>query len=314
MAELGDSDALDVGDWVVAIGSPFGLEQTLTAGIISAKGRVIGAGSYDDFLQTDASINPGNSGGPLINMEGKVIGINTAIVGGGTGIGFAIPINLAKGVIEQLKAKGEVTRGWLGVTIQSLSKEVAEYYGIKDKKGALVADVVKGDPADKAGIRPKDIIVSVNGKPVEDSRDLTRMVADIPVGETATITLLRDGKTETVKVGIAKRDEKKLAAGPTTSQKPAQSSLGIAVAEITPDMAGRYNLAEREGVIVTDLDRNGKGSQAGLQIGDIIKEVNHQAIRSLADYNKAIADAKKGAPILMFVNRSSAYVVVKITP
>ena len=164
--KLGDSDKLLVGSWVVAIGSPFGLEQTVTAGIVSAKGRVIGSGPYDDFIQTDASINPGNSGGPLLNMNGEVVGINTAIVAQGQGIGFAIPVNLARGIIEQLKAHGSVTRGWLGVGIQDLTPELAEYYGLKDKQGVLVAQVFEGDPADKAGIKAKDVIIEVDGKPI----------------------------------------------------------------------------------------------------------------------------------------------------
>ncbi|MEZ4579958.1 MAG: trypsin-like peptidase domain-containing protein, partial [Desulfobacterales bacterium] len=170
---MGDSDKLEIGQWVLAIGSPFGLEQTVTAGIISAKGRVIGAGPYDDFIQTDASINPGNSGGPLINMAGEVVGINTAIVAGGDGIGFAIPVNVATDVFAQLKASGEVTRGWLGVAIQDLDAELKEYYGVES--GVLVAEAFDGDPAAEAGIKAKDIIMSVNGKNVDSSRDLTRL-------------------------------------------------------------------------------------------------------------------------------------------
>ncbi len=183
--KLGDSDELKIGQWVVAIGSPFGLERTVTAGIVSAKGRVIGSGPYDNFIQTDASINPGNSGGPLINMQGEVVGINTAIIAAGHGIGFAIPINLSKKIIAQLKSEGEVTRGWLGVAIQDLTGEMAEYYGLKDRKGVLVADVFKGDPADEAGIQSKDIILTVNDQKIETSRQLTAMIADLKVGETS---------------------------------------------------------------------------------------------------------------------------------
>ncbi len=178
--KMGDSAQMKVGQWVVAIGSPFGLERTVTAGIVSAKGRAIGSGPYDDFIQTDASINPGNSGGPLINMKGEVIGINTAIIASGQGIGFAIPVNLAKGIIAQLKSGGEVTRGWLGVAIQDVSQEMADYYGVDAKKGVFVADVFKGDPADAAGIKPKDIITEVNGRTVETTRQLTALVAEHP--------------------------------------------------------------------------------------------------------------------------------------
>ena len=186
--ELGDSTGLKVGQWVMAIGNPFGLEHTVTAGIVSAKGRVIGSGPYDDFIQTDASINPGNSGGPLLDMQGRVVGINTAIVAGGQGIGFAIPVNLAKGIIDQLKIHGEVTRGWLGVSVQPLNQELGEYYGIKDGKGVLVTNVFPGDPADQSGIKPKDVIVAVNGKKIETPRDLTGIIADIQVGDAAKIS------------------------------------------------------------------------------------------------------------------------------
>ncbi|MBW2014187.1 MAG: Do family serine endopeptidase, partial [Deltaproteobacteria bacterium] len=222
---FGDSDALKIGQWVVAIGNPFGLEHTVTAGIVSAKGRVIGSGPYDDFIQTDASINPGNSGGPLINMQGKVVGINTAIIAGGSGIGFAIPINLVKNIVDQLKSSGEVTRGWLGVGIQDISKQVAEYYGIKSRKGVLVTEVFPDDPADIAGIKPQDIILSINGKEVGTAREITSMIADTGVGETVKIKVLRNGKTRTFKVKIAKREETRISARSTRKEK--QEDLGI---------------------------------------------------------------------------------------
>jgi serine protease Do len=205
VVKIGDSDVLKVGQWVVAIGNPFGLENTVTAGIISAKGRIIESGPYDDFIQTDASINPGNSGGPLLNMDGEVVGINTMIFAGGHGIGFAIPVNLAKNVVAQLKQNGEVTRGWLGVSIQDVPNDLAEYFDIGDYKGALVADVVPGDPADMAGIRPKDIIVEVNGQTVEDSRELLRLVAGLNVGEAIEVKVLRNGNLKNFKVKVAKR-------------------------------------------------------------------------------------------------------------
>ena len=308
---LGNSESLKVGEWVVAIGSPFGLEQTVTAGIISAKGRVIGSGPYDDFLQTDASINPGNSGGPLLNMEGEVIGINTAIIAGGSGIGFAIPINMAKGIIDQLKQHGEVVRGWLGVQIQDLTKEMSEYHGAKDKKGALVLEVIEGNPAAKAGIKAKDIITEVNGKPIESVRDLTRIIADIPVGDTAVVTVIRNGKQEKIKVNIAKRDAKETASK-TTKEKP-DDDLGIRVTDITPEMVQRYELPEKSGVIVTNLAPDGKAAEAGLQPGDVIKEINHQEINSLDDYRKAIAAAESAKEISIFVRRQRAgFLVIKI--
>jgi serine protease Do len=194
-----------VGSWVVAIGSPFGLEQTVTAGIVSAKGRIIGSGPYDDFIQTDASINPGNSGGPLLNLKGEVVGINTAIVASGQGIGFAIPINMAGGIINQLKDSGEVSRGWLGVGIQDLTPELAEYYAIKEKEGVLVTQTYEGDPADKAGIKEGDVIVAVDGKRIASSRELSRTVAEAGVGNKMSLTVLRDGREKEIDVKLAKR-------------------------------------------------------------------------------------------------------------
>src|SRR4030042_2600074 len=209
--KMGNSDTVKVGEWVVAIGNPFGLESPVTAGIVSAKGRVIGSGPYDDFIQTDASINPGNSGGPLINMSGEAVGINAAIVASGQGIGFAIPINMAGGDMGPLKNRGEVTRGWLGVGIQDLKGEMAEYYGIKDTEGVLVVQVFPGDPAEKAGIQAKDIIQEINGQPVKSSRQLSKMIADISVGDKVQIKLLRNGKEKTVNVIVSKREDAKVA-------------------------------------------------------------------------------------------------------
>jgi serine protease Do len=310
---FGDSNNLKVGQWVVAIGSPFGLEQTVTAGILSAKGRVIGSGPYDNFLQTDASINPGNSGGPLIDMQGQVVGINTAIIASGQGIGFAIPINLAKGVIEQLKNKGEVTRGWLGVVISDISEDVAEYYGIKDKKGAMVVEVVKGDPADLAGIQANDIILEVNDRKVETSRDLTNLIAGISVGEKVKIQVLRNNKKQTFTVEIAKRpEERRLASkSPETGR---EDELGIRVTNLTPEKAQRLNLSPAEGILVERVEPGGKAAEAGVQVGDVIKEVNHQVIKSVQDYSSQISKLKKNDVIQMFIWRMNAgFVVVKLT-
>jgi serine protease Do len=322
VAELGDSDALEVGDWVVAVGSPFGYEQTITAGIISAKGRVIGAGDYDDFLQTDASINPGNSGGPLIDMNGKVVGINTAIVDIGTGIGFAIPVNMAKGIIDQLKSSGEVTRGYLGVGIQAVTEEFAKYRGLKNTNGALVSKVYADAPADKAGIEAEDIITEVNGKEIDDTRDLTRLVADIPVGDTAEVVVLRDGKTKKFKVEIGKRPEGDDAESREDSGRRdarPQSDLGVRVMEITPNLANRYGLTETEGVMVSQLAQNGKAAAAGLETGDIIKEINHEAIKTVEDYNNALKQTKADETISLWIFRSNGsgsgvYLVINIEP
>ena len=309
---FGDSDTLKVGQWVVAIGNPFGLEQTVTAGIVSAKGRVIGSGPYDDFIQTDASINPGNSGGPLIDMDGKVVGINTAIVAGGQGIGFAIPVNLAKNIITQLKSTGEVTRGWLGVGIQDISEEVADYYGIKEKKGVLVTEVFPGDPADSAGITPKDIILSVNGESVDSARELTGLIADTNVGDTIKIKVLRDGKTRTFKIKVAKREDAKISQKSTLKEK--QEELGIRVADITPETARRFNLKDTKGVIVVGIDPDSKAAESGLKVQDIIKEVNHQAITSVKDLDKAISEVEAGGTVNLFVRRMNrGFLVLKIT-
>ncbi len=310
--KLGDSDALQVGQWVVAIGSPFGLEQTVTAGIVSAKGRVIGSGPYDDFIQTDASINPGNSGGPLLNMQGEVVGINTAIVASGQGIGFAIPINLARDIIVALKDEGEVTRGWLGVAIQDLSAEMAEYYNIEGKKGVFVADVFEDDPADKAGIRPKDIILSVNGKKITTSRQLTSIIAKIPVNDSAKIKVLRDGKEKTVKVKIAKRPEERLAG---RGRSPEQTEeFGIRVTELTPEIKQRLNIDESVGVIVTQVASGSKGDGADVRVGDIIKEINRQPVKNAAEYKSLLRQIASGESVNLFIRRKNAgFLVAKLT-
>lgn len=314
MIKLGNSDDLKVGEWVVAIGSPFGLEHTVTAGIVSAKGRVIGSGPYDDFIQTDASINPGNSGGPLLNLSGEVIGINTAIIASGQGIGFAVPINMAKGILNQLKQSGEVTRGWLGVAIQDVNGEIAEYYGVgKDQKGVLISEVFPGDPADKAGIKAKDIITEVNGKKVETARELTRLVAEIGVGDTATVKGLRDGKEITFKVKIAKREDQKVSSlGSGKSEK--EDELGIRVSALTPEMARKFNLKENDGVLVTGVEDGSKAEEAGIRTGDMIKEVNRTPIGNVNDYNTAISGVNKGESIQLLIRRmNTGFVVIKLT-
>ena len=310
--QLGDSDSLKVGQWVVAIGSPFGLEQTVTAGIVSAKGRVIGSGPYDDFIQTDASINPGNSGGPLTSMEGEVIGINTAIVASGQGIGFAIPINLAKGIIEQLKTTGEVTRGWLGVAIQDLTKEMVEYYNLKENKGVLVAKVFENDPADKAGIKAQDIIVSINGKKIATSRELTSMIAGLVVGEKAKVTVLRNGKEKTFTVDITKREDDKLASN-RTMRNEETGELGIQVSNITPEIADRLNTSEVDGIVVTGVDPGSKSDVAGIQTGDIIREINRERIKNIDDFKSILLTIKQGEPINLFIHRVNAgFIVVRM--
>ncbi|MFO7559378.1 MAG: DegQ family serine endoprotease [Desulfobacterales bacterium] len=307
--KFGSSSDLKVGEWVVAIGSPFGLAHTVTAGIVSAKGRVIGSGPYDDFIQTDASINPGNSGGPLLNMQGMVVGINTAIVAGGQGIGFAIPVDLAKGIINQLKKHGSVTRGWLGVVIQDLTEEIADYYGIKEVKGAFVMEVVPGDPADVAGIKPQDIIVEVNGNTVESSRDLTGVIANIGVGEKVEITVIRNGKKQTVKVKVGKRQDDVIASG----KNEQRDSLGIRVADVTPETARRLDIQAERGVLVTNVGRGSKSEKAGVMVGDIIMEVNRTPVNNTREYDREIQKVKSGETIQLFIKRAeSGFRVVKI--
>ena len=308
--KFGDSDALKVGTWVVAIGSPFGLEQTVTAGIVSAKGRILGSGPYDDFIQTDASINPGNSGGPLINMKGEVVGINTAIIASGQGIGFAIPINLADGIISQLKASGEVTRGWLGVGFQELTPELAEYYKVKD--GVLITHVIKGDPADKGGIKVKDIIIKIDGKPIPNARELSRTIAGIAVGKKTAILLIRNGKAKTVYINIAKRqDDESLVRKETESS----DELGLMASELSPETARQLGYDENEkGVIITKVKPGSKAEQAGIRQGDLIKEINRRPVSTLNDYQEKMQKIKKGETIHLLIKRSRiGFIVIKIT-
>jgi serine protease Do len=310
--KMGDSDKLEVGSWVVAIGSPFGLEQTVTAGIVSAKGRVIGAGPYDDFIQTDASINPGNSGGPLLNMKGEVVGINTAIIAQGQGIGFAIPINLAQGIVTQLQNNGTVTRGWLGVGIQDLSPELSEYYGIKDQKGVLVTQVYKEDPAAKAGIRANDIIVSVDGKPVDSSHELSTIIAGLPVGKPTRITVLRDGKEKTLEVQLGKRQDSEPIA--KQDQRNEKSELGLQVKELNPESARQFGFAEDEkGVLVVAVQPGGKAEGAGVRQGDLVIEVNRKPVRTVDELKHEVEKTNDGKIMQLLVKRPDAgYMVIKI--
>jgi serine protease Do len=309
---LGDSERQAIGTWVVAIGSPFGLEQTVTAGIVSAKGRIIGSGPYDDFIQTDASINPGNSGGPLVNLQGEVVGINTAIVPHGQGIGFAIPINMAKGIIDQLKSSGEVTRGWFGVGIQDLNPELAEYYGLKEQKGVLVTQVFPGDPAEEAGIQPQDVILSVDGKPVSTSRELSRHIANLEVGKRASVTVLRGGKEKTVTVKLAKRSDTEARA--EAPGKENSEGLGLKLSELTPEVARQLGLTDKEkGVVVTGVMPGSKADNADLQQGDVIKELNRAPIAGLSDFRKELERVKAGESVQLLVRRgSSGYLALKL--
>jgi serine protease Do len=308
---LGNSEDLKVGSWVVAIGSPFGLEQTVTAGIVSAKGRVIGSGPYDNFIQTDASINPGNSGGPLINMKGEVIGINTAIIASGQGIGFAIPINMAKDIAPQLQDKGHVTRGWLGVSIQEMTPELAKSMGLKEKKGALVAQVVTGSPAEKAGIEQGDVIVAFDGKEVADSKDLPRIVASTPVGKTVTVKLSREGKTTERQVKLGEMEEK----GVEVSKAPSShKALGIGVQNLTPEIAKELGVKKSAGVVVTRVEPESPAAEAGIQPGDVIQEVNRKPVKNVEDFAQKVEKANDKDSVLLFIQRGPNNLFAAVTP
>jgi serine protease Do len=311
--KLGDSDKLQVGEWVMAIGNPFGLAETVTAGIVSAKGRVIGSGPYDDFIQTDASINPGNSGGPLFNIRGEVVGINTAIIEQGQGLGFAIPINIARDLLSQLK-KGEVIRGWLGVVIQEVTPELAQSFGLKEPTGALVSDIEVGSPAEKAGIRKGDIILKFNGKEITKMKELPTIVAMTPVGETVTVTILREGKTRDVTLKVGKMPgEGTIAGAPSTKPGPgAKSELGLAVEAITPTISQYLGLPDTDGVIVTAVEPGSFAERAGVMKGDVIRELNRKKIKNLAEFSAEMTNSNKTGRYLFLILRSGNTIFIAI--
>jgi len=301
IATLGDSDRLEVGEWVLAIGNPFGLEHTVTSGIVSAKGRHIGAGPYDNFIQTDASINPGNSGGPLINMRGEVVGINIALFsqgGGNIGIGFAIPINLVKELLPQLKEKGKVTRGWLGVVTQRVTPVIAESFGLDNATGALVVEVSKDGPAEQGGMRVGDVIIEFDGREVKESNDLPIIVARTPVGTEVSVKVLREGEEVVLSVTIGERKEKQLFASPKLERK-----LGLTVQEVTPQIAESLGLEGTGGVVVTSIEPGGPGHEARFRPRDVILEIDRQPIGDLKDFRSATAKIKKGKSILFLIQR-----------
>jgi serine protease Do len=311
VAPLGDSDRLRVGDWVVAIGNPFGLAETVTAGIVSAKGRVIGAGPYDDFIQTDASINPGNSGGPLFNIYGEVVGINTAIVATGQGIGFAIPVNLAKEVVSQLKEKGRVVRGWLGVGIQRVTPDLAKSFGLKEAAGALVSKVFEDTPAARAGLKQGDIILSFDGKKIEDSSELPRVVASTPVGKEVNIQLFRDGKTISVQAKIAEMEEKKKEA---EKERPLEKPVGILVQDVTPEIARSLGMERPRGIVVAQVEPGSPADEAGMRRGDVILEVDRKPIENVEAFRKVIREAKEQAVLLFLIRRGEGNIYLTVKP
>jgi serine protease Do len=306
---LGNSDALRIGEWVMAIGNPFGLSHTVTAGIVSAKGRIIGAGQYDDFIQTDASINPGNSGGPLFNTRGEVVGINTAIIAGGTGIGFATPINLVKELVPQLHDKGKVTRGWLGVMIQKVTPELAQSFNLQQSTGALVADVVDASPAAKAGLQRGDVITTFDGTAIQDMHELPRAVANTPVGKQVKIEALRQGKAKTFTVTIAALKEET----PTASAAAAPSQLGLEVQNLTPEVAQKLGTRLSEGVMVAAVDDDSAAANAGVRQGDVIIEVNRQRVRNTDEYAAALRKSPEGT-VLLLLSRGDSTLYVALKP
>jgi Do/DeqQ family serine protease len=312
VAELGDSDRLRIGQWAIAIGNPFGLDRTVTVGIVSATGRSrVGVATYEAFIQTDASINPGNSGGPLLDLRGRVIGINTAIVASGQGIGFSIPINMARSIMEQLVARGRVVRGWLGIVIQDLTEDLAAGFGTTAGGGVLISDVMPDGPAEAAGVKPGDIIVEFAGAPIKEVTDLQRRVASVEPGRPTPLTVLRDKKRTplTVKIGEQPIDETVVAA------KPREESFGLSVEPLSPEAADRLGVSGRPGVVVTQVTPGSSGAEAGIRPGDAILEVKRQPVGSVEAFRKVMAAVKPGEVVPVYLRRRGEgrgeYVVLK---
>jgi serine protease Do len=310
---MGDSEALQVGEPVMAIGNPFGLEQTVTTGIVSGTGRVIGGGPYDDFIQTDASINPGNSGGPLINSRGQAVGINAAIfsqTGGSIGIGFAIPVNLAKPVLTQLADGGRVVRGWLGVSIQPVTPGLAKSLKLSEPTGALVSGVTEDSPAAKAGLKPGDVILEFNGERVARADRLPNAVATTAVGREVPLAVVRDGKAMKLTVKVGEQAESREAAS-EAAKVPA--ALGLTVEPVTPRLAREMGLRDERGVIVRDVEADSPAAEAGLRVGDVIVEVNRRAVHNAVEMRRQIDGQAKGTPVLMLVHRGDGTLFVAVT-
>lgn len=314
VAKLGDSDKIKVGQWAIAIGNPVGLQNTVTVGVISAINRALSTGrwggrQYKDFIQTDAAINPGNSGGPLINIKGEVIGINTAIYAGVQGIGFAIPINTAKRVTDDLAAHGKVIRPYLGIIIADLTPDLAEHFKIKAKEGVLISDIVKGSPAEKTNLHRGDIVLSIDGKKVTTAQKLTNAVLDRDVGDEVTLRINRNGEVKEVNVVLEEKPGRIAEVRGTGEAKP---YLGMSVQAITPDTIRRYDLDEDEkGVVITEIEPGSTAEDAGMRAGDVIKEINRGKISDIADYNEAVSKAKEGR-VLLLVKRGPYTIYISL--
>ncbi len=309
---LGDSDDLSIGDWVVAVGNPFGLNGTVTAGIVSAKGRVIGEGPFDHFIQTDAAINPGNSGGPLLNLNGEVVGINTAIIAGGQGIGFAIPINMVKGEMDYLKKGKSIKRGYLGVTIQQLTPEAARELGLKNTKGAIVSQVMKHSAAAKAGIKPGDIIVSVNDKPVKSSSDLPYVISSMKPGEKVKLGIIRNKKHIVKYVTLGTRPSEEVLAETEGSKNDSvyDTKYGFSISNITPKLASEYDIKVKQGVVVISVKPNSFAKMVGVQPGDVIVKLNYKKIKNIKDFKRIAKNAKD--VIFLHILRGSSHIFITI--
>lgn len=309
-AKLGNSDEVKIGMWAIAIGNPFGLDHTLTVGVVSAKGRSIGVAEYEDLIQTDASINPGNSGGPLVNIQGEIIGINVAIVAGGQGIGFAIPINMARKIIGDLMEYGKVLRAWLGVYIQEITPELAKNFeGAETKKGVLVSTVIQNSPAKKSGIKRGDIILSVDGQKVTSPQELQKEILKRKIGEEVKLEVLRKGEILAINVKLAQLKEEELVESEVTS-----SWRGITVQEITPELAKHFGLSAAEkGVLISDIDQNSVAAKAQLRPGDLIKEINHQPVENLSDFKNDVKriSAKDDAMLVIKRQQLTFFVVLQ---
>lgn len=302
-AQLGDSEALQVGDWVMAIGNPFGLEATVTVGVLSGKGRVIGAGMYDDFLQTDASINPGNSGGPLFNTSGQIVGINTAIIPNAQGIGFSIPVNMAKDIVAQLKDRGHVTRGFLGVGVQPMTNKLKTALGIPlDLRGGLISSLVNGGPAAKAGIRVQDVVTSVNGKPIHSDRELLAEVARTAVGKPADLEVWSNGKTRHVSVTVVERPDDQQVSKNVELPADDAKTLGVSILPLTPDIASQLSSSSSDGVVVMEVVSNSPAARGGLLRGDIIHKINKTEVHSPEQFVNALK-AQSGDSFALLIER-----------
>ncbi len=312
VAALGDSDRLRAGQWAIAIGNPFGLDRTVTIGHISATGRThVGVATYEAFIQTDASINPGNSGGPLLNIEGKVVGINTAMVSSGQGIGFSIPINMAREIMTQLINKGRVVRGWLGIVIQELTPELSQSFGVKKDGGILVADVMKDSPAEAAGLKPGDIVVEFNGAPIKDVTELQKRVAAVEPGRATPLVVLRDKVSTPLTVKIGEQPGEETAA----TAQPREETLGLTVEPLTPEAGQRFKLTAKAGVVVTDVASGSAGEQAGIRPGDAILEVNRRPVTDVESFRQVIGSVKPGEVVPVYVQRGGGrneYVVLSV--